>query len=74
MCLNLRHKIHDYNDHDQQRCSAKLKSDVELYDQRLGQETDCCHVKCAYERQSGQNRVNMFRGLVPWSESRNESA
>ena len=73
MRLHLGHKIHDNYNYDQQGCTTQLESDVELHDQCLWQEADRGHVECAHQRETRQNRVNMFRGLISWSETRNKS-
>jgi len=40
MCLNLSHKVHDYNYYDEQGCSAEIELNIPSNHHELGDQTD----------------------------------
>lgn len=72
MRLHLRHKIHDNHHYDQQRRTSQLEGDVELQDQKLWQQAHSCHVKRTHQGEPRQNCIDVSRGLITRSKTRDE--
>src|SRR5690606_34409813 len=70
--LDLRHEVHDHQDHDQQRGPAEVERHVGGHHQELGQQTDSRHVQSTEHGQAGQNAIDVARRLLTRTDTRDK--